>query len=65
MNIDYSYFEKNHHRIHLFKDCIDFEFVPYEKEPHERFNLYRNYHYVHELQNLYFALTGEELKKQQ
>ena len=27
----------------------------------ERFNLLRTYKYVHQLQNLYFAITGKEL----
>jgi len=28
----------------------------------ERFNLLRTYKYVHQLQNLYFAITGKELE---
>jgi len=43
--------------IYLNHNGFDLELITGD----ERFNLLRTYKYVHQLQNLYFAITGKEL----
>jgi len=45
--------------IYLLKDFFEIELIVGD----ERFNLLTQFKYVHQLQNLYFALTGKELTK--
>lgn len=53
-----KYYLLNGHCVYIFDDFFEFEFAPNRDS---RFNLFCKYQYVHQLQNLYFALTGEEL----
>jgi hypothetical protein len=53
-----TYYQKDNHRVYLFDSFFEFEFTANKDS---RFNLFRSYQYVHQLQNLYFALTGTEL----
>lgn len=65
IEIDIVYYEFNGHQVYLINgkktdSCFEFEY--YIPETKERFNLFRSFYYVHELQNIYFALTGEDLE---
>lgn len=51
------HFQNKNCWIYLIKDGFEFEIITGD----ERHKLYKTYKYVHQLQNLYFALTGEEL----
>jgi len=55
--IDIIHYQNKDCWIYLIKDVFELELIVED----ERLNLYRNWKYVHQLQNLYFALTGEEL----
>lgn len=57
-DISGKYFELRADRVYLLDN-----FVEYERAvtPGSRVNLFKKYQYVHQLQNLYHALTGEEL----
>lgn len=55
--INLVHFENKNCWIYLIKDGFEFELIT----GNERHNLCKTYKYVHQLQNLYFALTGEEL----
>jgi len=60
--IIYSVVEQIHYQnsncwIYLIQNGFEFELIT----KGGRFNLFKTYKYVHELQNLYFAITGEEL----
>lgn len=57
---DTFHYERKDHWVYLLKDSFEFE---YTTKPGQRFNLFINRNYVHQLQNLYFELTGEELKE--
>ena len=55
---DGVHYENDNMWIYLLSDCFDLELNTHN----ERFNLFRQYKkHVHQLQNLFFALTGEEL----
>lgn len=56
MKVD-DHFENEDCWIYILPDCFELEFITKAG----RFNLFKPYQYVHQLQNLYFALTGEEL----
>ena len=53
-----EYYEFNKHRVYLINNSFEFEFTFYDNL---RVNFFRNYNYVHELQNLYYSITLEEL----
>ena len=54
-----NHYEKNCFNIYKYKDEIEIEFR--NDEDDESFVIGMRYNYVHQLQNLYFAVTGEEL----
>lgn len=54
---DGIHYENKECWIYILKDKFELEL----NTGSERVNLYRNWKYLHQLQNLYFALTGEEL----
>lgn len=56
--VDITHYQKDKHYVYLIPDGFEFEY----ETGHGRVNLCKVKKYVHELQNLYFALTGEELK---
>ena len=41
--------------------CISFDSINYYYPVDEEYQIFINLKYVHQLQNLYFSLTGEEL----
>ncbi len=53
-----TYYAFQRHRVYLLNDGFEFEISTSE---FSRANLFRTYKCVHQLQNLYFAITGEEL----
>jgi hypothetical protein len=53
-----KYFELNADRVYLWDNGIEYERTV---APGIRVNLFKKYQYIHQLQNLYYALTGEEL----
>lgn len=53
------HYEKDGHWVYILKGYLEFEFQP---EKGERLNLFVSFHFVHELQNIYFLLTSEELE---
>lgn len=57
MTIESYHYENKNCWIYLIADGFELELNTLS----ERNNLCRTYKYVHQLQNLYFALTGEEL----
>jgi len=62
VRIDYTLTHCYHYQneycwIYLIHGGFEFEFIT----GNHRFNLMRNFEHVHQLQNLYFALTGQEL----
>lgn len=56
--IECFYYEKNGIIIYLIARGFEIEV----KHGDDQFNLFRVWNYVHQLQNLYFALCGEELE---
>ena len=54
-----NHYEKNCFNLYKYKDEIEIEFR--NDEDDESFVIGMRYNYVHQLQNLYFAITGEEL----
>ena len=52
-----SRYEKESISLYKFKDVFDLQLI----RDNELFDLGIGYVYVHQLQNLYFAITGEEL----
>lgn len=57
ITFDSYHYENENCWIYLIDKGFEFEL----KTGDERHNLCRTYQYVHQLQNLYFALTGQEL----
>lgn len=57
-DISGEFFSISKHRVYLFKETFEFELNTHDEH---RFNLFKSFQYVHQLQNLYFALTGEDL----
>lgn len=55
---DGIHYEIGRNWVYILESGFEFEFSP---QPGSRFNLFCTWKYVHELQNLYFALTGSEL----
>jgi len=55
--IESYHYQNNECWIYLLPDSFEFELNTMD----ERHNLGKQFKYVHQLQNLYFALTGEEL----
>jgi len=55
--VDFFHYENDDCWIYLILDGFELELNTSD----ERHNLDRTYKYVHQLQNLYFALTGKEL----
>jgi len=60
-SVESTFYELNNDRIYLLRKGFEYERTPTLKS-NERFNLCKVYNYVHQLQNLYFALKGEELE---
>lgn len=52
------HYENDECWVYLSRNGFDIEVITRNK----RFNLLRTYKYVHQLQNLYFAITGKELE---
>lgn len=56
--IEFYHYQNDYCWVYLLDDGVfEIEIITID----ERHNLCRAYKYIHELQNLYFALTGEEL----
>ena len=61
--INITYYKKGNFIIYLLKNSFEVELI---NQNGEQFNLYINWEkHVHTLQNLYFALTGEELTRKE
>jgi hypothetical protein len=51
------HFENKKCWVYLLQDCFEIEWITQD----ERFNFCRSWYYVHNLQNIHYSLTGEEL----
>lgn len=58
ITIESFHYENKNCWIYLFKKVFEFHLITSDG----RFNLHRSFKYVHQLQNLYFALIGKELE---
>lgn len=56
-----KYYSLSKHRVYLFDSGCEFEFNICETLRVNLHHRYKQIQHVHQLQNLYFALTGEEL----
>lgn len=60
---DLKSFKADIHQVHLTKENVGYSaFIVQENDPENWIFIKDDIEYVHQLQNLYFALTGEELK---